>query len=48
MAHARRHVFHRLPDGRLVLSPLESVGAPHDKPVYFYSDDTHFEPLWPA
>ena len=51
IAHAlgvQVHVFLRLPDGRLTLSELASVGAPGDKPVYVYSDDTHFEPLWPA
>jgi hypothetical protein len=42
------HVFLRQPGGELVLSPLQSVGAPDGKPVHVYSDDTHFEPLWPA
>jgi hypothetical protein len=42
------HVFLRQPDGEVVLSPLQSVGAPGGNPVYVYSDDTHFEPLWPA
>jgi hypothetical protein len=42
------HVFLRQPDGQLALSPLQSVGAPDGKPVHVYSDDTHFEPLWPA
>ena len=42
------HVFLRQPDGQLALSPMQSVGAPDDQPVYVYSDDTHFEPLWPT
>jgi hypothetical protein len=51
IAHAlglQVHVFLRQPDGQLVLSPLQSVGAPDGKPVFVHSDDTHFEPLWPA
>ena len=42
------HVFLRMPDGRLVLSELESVGAPEDDAVHVYSDQTHFTPLWPT
>jgi hypothetical protein len=51
IAHAlgvQVHVFLRQPDGQLALSPLQSVGAPDGDPVFVYSDDTHFEPLWPA
>ena len=51
IAHAlgvQVHVFLRQPDGEVVLSPLQSVGAPDGNPVFVYSDDTHFEPLWPA
>jgi hypothetical protein len=42
------HVFLRQPGGEVALSPLQSVGAPDGNPVHVYSDDTHFEPLWPA
>jgi hypothetical protein len=42
------HVFLRQPDGEVVLSSLQSVGAPDGKPVHVYSDDTHFTPMWPA
>jgi hypothetical protein len=51
IAHAlgvQVHVFLRQPDGQVALSPLQSVGAPDGNPVHVYSDDTHFEPLWPA
>ena len=42
------HVFLRQPGGEVVLSPLQSVGAPDGKPVHVYSDDIHFTPMWPA
>jgi hypothetical protein len=42
------HVFLRQPDGQVALSALQSVGALEDRPVHVYSDDTHFEPMWPA
>jgi hypothetical protein len=51
IAHAlglQVHVFLRQPDGQVALSPLQSVGALEDRPVHVYSDDTHFEPMWPA
>jgi hypothetical protein len=51
IAHAlgvQVHVFLRQPDGQVALSPLQSAGALEDRPVHVYSDDTHFEPLWPA
>jgi hypothetical protein len=51
IAHAlgvQVHVFLRQPGGDVALSPLQSVGAPDGNPVHVYSDDTHFEPLWPA
>jgi hypothetical protein len=51
IAHAlgvQVHVFLRQPGGDVALSPLQSVGAPDGNPVHVYSDDAHFEPLWPA
>jgi hypothetical protein len=41
------HAFRRHPDGSVRMFAAQTIGSPTDRPVYLYTDDEHFEPMWP-
>lgn len=41
------HAFRHQPDGSVRLTSAQTIGAPTAAPVYLYTEDNHFEPMWP-